>query len=61
MSARTYIYGLYLVLNAAQRYGTRWQKNLQGSMTSQQYQCFQAVLNAIAECLPLILPGAPAP
>lgn len=61
MTSKTYIQGLYLVLRAAQRYGNRWQPFLQANMTSQQYLCFQAVMNAIGECLPLILPPPPTP
>jgi len=60
MSTRTYLYGLWLVFTAAAKYAKRWQTKLQGNMTTQQYQCLVAVINALDECLPLIQPAPPA-
>jgi hypothetical protein len=54
--AKTYIPALYFVLKHAHRYATRYQPQLQQAMTEQQYNCLVAVIAAIAECLPLILP-----
>lgn len=54
MSFRTYIPGLRLVLKAAHRFGTRYQTQLQGSLTSDQYTCLLSTLNAIADCLVLL-------
>lgn len=59
MAQRTYAIGLYLAFNAAYRYATRWQPKLQASLTAQQYQCVQAVIAALTECLPLIQPPPP--
>lgn len=60
MAAKTYLVALYLVFNAAHRYGTRWQARIETSLgTSDKINCFRAVLAALAECLPLLLPNPP--
>jgi len=61
MASRTYLVALYFVFKAAHKYATRWQPNLQANMTEQQYLCLVAVINALAECLPLIAPHVPNP
>jgi len=59
MAQRTYLVGLFLVLSTAYRYATRYQTRIEANMTAPQIACFQAVLAAILECLPLITPAAP--
>lgn len=59
MADKTYQIGLYLAMHTLYRYMSRWQPKLVVSMTTDQYTCFQAVLAAIVECLPLILPAPP--
>jgi len=61
MAQRTYLIGLYLVLNASYRYISRWLPKLEASMTSEQFTCLIAVLDALQACLPLILPAPPIP
>lgn len=61
MAVKTYQIGLYLTLKTAHRYIARWQPKLQASMTTEQYTCLVAVLDAIVECLPLITPAIPSP
>lgn len=59
MALRTYLIGLYLAMNTLHRYVTRYQTKLQANMTPTQYTCLVAVLDAINECLPLIVPPDP--
>lgn len=59
MAQRTYLIGLYLALNAAYKYITRWTIKLQGNVDDHTWTCIQAVLTALEECLPLILPPPP--
>jgi hypothetical protein len=54
MPIRTYIPGLRLILKAAHRFGTRYQTQLQGSLTGPQYTCLLSTLAAIADCLVLL-------
>lgn len=61
MALKTYIPALRLVLKAAYRYGTRWQTQLSGSLTSEQYTCLLSTLNAIADCLALLGEETPGP
>jgi len=61
MAQRTYLIGLYFVLKAAHRYMTRYQTTIEANLTEPQLACFNAVLAAIVECLPLIVPAAPTP
>ncbi len=49
--ARTYIPALRLVTKAVHRYATRWQTELQGSLTEVQYECLLALIEAAVECL----------
>lgn len=59
MASRTYLIGLYLALKATKKYITKWQIPLQAVMTTEQYRCLVAVLDAVNECLPLIVPAPP--
>lgn len=54
MSQKTYEQGLRLVLKAAHRYGTRYQTQLSGTLSSPQYTCLVSVIQAIADCLALL-------
>lgn len=54
MSRRTYITGLRAVLQAAHVYGTRWQSQLEESLTEEQFECLQSTLNAILSCIVLL-------
>lgn len=58
---RTYKIGLYLTMHTLYKYMTRWQPKIEANLTSEQLACFNAVLSAISECLPLILPPPPTP
>lgn len=59
MAARTYLIGLYLVVKALHSYITRNQVRIQANATTQQWLCIEALLNAVNECLPLIVPAPP--
>jgi len=58
---RTYTIGLYFTMHTLYKYMTRWQPRIEANLTSEQLECFHAVLEAISECLPLILPPPPTP
>jgi len=51
MTDHVYWKGLKLVLRGVQRYITKWQIQLQANLTTPQYQCVVAVLDAIITCL----------
>jgi hypothetical protein len=55
MTTRTYIPELKAVLSEAHRYATRWQPKLEAGLTTEQYNCLVATIEAIAACL-VILP-----
>jgi len=57
--AKTYLPGLYFAIKHTQRYATKWQAQLGASMTTQQAACLAALLEAIAQCLPLFIPPPP--
>lgn len=57
--SKTYQPGLYLVLNTAYKYATRWAPKLQDSLSPEAYTCLLATIAAIGECLPLIIPAPP--
>lgn len=59
MAQRTYLIGLYLAMNTLYNYMSRWQLKIEANMTDPQKVCFQAVLDAVIECLPLIQPPPP--
>jgi hypothetical protein len=61
MARKTYKPGVYHVLRAAQVYITRWKPFMEAGLTSQQRACLDAVLAALAECIPLFLPPPPTP
>jgi hypothetical protein len=54
MAQKLYIQGLRVALNGAHRYGTRYQKQLSGTLTGPQYACLVSTLQAIADCLALL-------
>lgn len=56
MAQKTYVEGLRIVLNAAHKYGTRWQPQLAANLTGDQYSCLLSTLTAILECLVLLGP-----
>lgn len=56
MAARTYVPHLIFVLSVAVKYAKRWQNKLQGTLTTQQYQCLVASIEAIDLCLQAIGP-----
>lgn len=51
MAVKVYWKGLALALRFVQRYIQRNQINLQGNLSTEQYACVVAVLNAVIECL----------
>lgn len=51
MADHVYWKGLKLVLKPTMRYISRWQLQLQANLTTPQYQCVVAVLEAIVTCL----------
>jgi hypothetical protein len=51
MANHVYWKGLRLVLGVVQRYITKWQLQLQANLTTPQYECVVAVLDAIIICL----------
>jgi hypothetical protein len=54
MARRYYVTGLRSVLQAAHKYGTRWQSQLEESLTEEQFACLQDTLNAILSCIVLL-------
>lgn len=54
MAKKTYVPGLRLVLNAAYKFGTRYDSQLSASLTAPQYTCLKDVLIALASCLALL-------
>lgn len=51
MAIRTYIPQLRILLAAIKLYMNRWQVKLQENLTTQQYQCLVAVIEAVDLCL----------
>lgn len=51
MTNKVYWKALRLVLDAAKRYIQRWDLQLQANLTTPQYECVIAVLDAIIVCL----------
>ncbi len=51
MATKVYWKGLHLVLGVAKRYIQKWDLQLQANLTTPQYECVQAVLEAILICL----------
>lgn len=51
MASKVYWKGLTLTLDITKRYIQRNQLNLQSNLTTEQYNCVVAVLNAILTCL----------
>lgn len=52
--SKTYVPGLRVVLEAAYKYGTRWQQQLATSLTAEQLACLQTTVTALAACLQLL-------
>jgi len=61
MARKTYLPGLYIALRASQRYIDRNMPFFQNNLSTQQLNCLQAVIAALAECIPLFLPAPPNP
>jgi hypothetical protein len=61
MATKTYVPRLRIVLGVAHKYGTRYQAQLSGSLTSDQYTCLTSTLAAIAACLTLLGVTPPTP
>jgi len=55
MANKVYWKALRLVLNTTKHYIQRWQVQLQANLTTEQYNCVVAVLDAVVTCL-LALP-----
>lgn len=51
MTSKVYWKSLELVLDQSRRYIQKWQTRLQTNLTSEQYNCVVAVLDAIITCL----------
>jgi len=56
MAAKTYLPGLQLILEAVQRYCTRYLATLNANMTPAQYSCLLAVIDAVGACLVSLTP-----
>lgn len=56
MASRTWEKGLYIVLNHAKHYISRWNPQLSVNLTAPQYACVQSTLTAILACLALLAP-----
>ncbi len=54
MAQKTYITGLVFALKAAHKYATRYQAQLNGFLTTEQYACLVDTIQALASCLALI-------
>jgi hypothetical protein len=61
MAQKVYWKTLEVVLNGALRYIQRNQINLQANLTTEQYNCVVAVLNAILTCLAALPVNTPSP
>lgn len=59
MANKVYWKALRLVLGQVKRYIERWQIQLQGNLTTPQYDCVVAVLTAVIECLAALPSNAP--
>jgi len=57
MAAKTYVPGLRFTANVAQRYCTRYQKQLSASLTSDQYTALLAFITCVAELLAALGPN----
>lgn len=58
---RNYVPALIIVLKTAHKYATRYQAQLSASLTAPQYACLVSTIQALADCLSLILPTPPTP
>lgn len=54
---RTYEVGLLAVSQKVYRYGTRWNNQLKANLTTHQYTCLQALVNAALECVQALQAG----
>lgn len=59
MTSKVYWKALRLVLNTTKHYIQRWQLQLQGNLTTQQYECVVAVLEAVITCLAALPENTP--
>lgn len=53
---RTYVPGLIFILRAAHKFATRYQQQLSTTLSTEQYACLVSTIQALADCLALILP-----
>jgi len=51
---KTYVPGLKAILRKAHRYATRWQLQLKGQLSPEQYNSLVIVIKAIMDCLVLL-------
>jgi len=58
---RFYVVTLIVVLRKAHTYATRYQAQLSTSLTAPQYTCLVSTIQALADCLAIILPPEPIP
>ena len=54
MASRTYVPQLLLLLNIVVKYMKRYQNKLQGTLTTPQYQCLVATIEAADLCIQAI-------
>jgi len=59
MPTKVYWKALRLVLGHPQRYIQKWQNQLQANLTTEQYNCVVAVLEAILACLQALPENTP--
>lgn len=59
MASKVYWKSLRLVLHRAEAYIQRWDLQLEENLTGPQWDCVQAVLAAIIECLALLPENTP--
>lgn len=57
MAFRTYVPTLRVVLYTAYRFGTRYNRQLAGTLGAAQMACLTSTLQAIADCLALLGPA----
>lgn len=58
-ASKVYWKGLRLVLGVAKRYIQKWDTQLQANLTTPQYECAVAVLDAILICLAALPENTP--
>lgn len=61
MAAKTYVPGLRVIATLSQRYATRYQKQLSGTLSAPQYTALLAFISCVAELLAALGPNPVGP